>query len=137
MAHYNEEWVEFQMPFEIWNEIMAILFYHSNIELPKCLIFKCVRNLNVRYWSPTLLLYLCSTDTTKILNFDIFQIIFCPYNYLVEPLIRKSMEINLKGQVRNRFFNISVNLNTVTWSMSRRNNKRDDHGKKSFIYKTV
>lgn len=27
------------------------------------------------------------------------QIIFCPYNYLVEPMIRKSMEINLKGQI--------------------------------------
>ena len=27
------------------------------------------------------------------------QIIFCPYNYLVEPLIRKSMEISLKGQI--------------------------------------
>ena len=27
------------------------------------------------------------------------QIVFCPYNYLVEPLIRKSMEINLKGQI--------------------------------------
>ena len=33
----------------------------------------------------------------------IFQIIFCPYNYLVEPLIRKSMEINLKGQVNLHF----------------------------------
>ena len=27
------------------------------------------------------------------------DIIFCPYNYLVEPLIRKSMEISLKGNV--------------------------------------
>ena len=27
------------------------------------------------------------------------DIIFCPYNYLVEPTIRKSMEINLKDQV--------------------------------------
>ena len=27
------------------------------------------------------------------------QIIFCPYNYLVDPGIRKAMEINLKNQV--------------------------------------
>ncbi|KAJ8280941.1 hypothetical protein GJAV_G00061310 [Gymnothorax javanicus] len=27
------------------------------------------------------------------------HIIFCPYNYLLDPLIRESMEINLKGQV--------------------------------------
>ena len=27
------------------------------------------------------------------------QLIICPYNYLVEPKIRKSMEISLKGQV--------------------------------------
>ncbi len=27
------------------------------------------------------------------------DIIFCPYNYLIEPLIRKSLEINMKGQV--------------------------------------
>ncbi|KAG9340566.1 hypothetical protein JZ751_021388, partial [Albula glossodonta] len=26
-------------------------------------------------------------------------IVFCPYNYLLDPLIRESMEINLKGQV--------------------------------------
>lgn len=35
-------------------------------------------------------------------NFDLIsraEIIFCPYNYLVEPLIRRSMEINLKGQI--------------------------------------
>ncbi|KAL4647191.1 Fanconi anemia group J protein [Arapaima gigas] len=27
------------------------------------------------------------------------HIVFCPYNYLLDPLIRESMEINLKGQV--------------------------------------
>ncbi|XP_059096440.1 Fanconi anemia group J protein-like [Tigriopus californicus] len=27
------------------------------------------------------------------------QIVFCPYNYLVEPTIRKSMDISLKGQI--------------------------------------
>ncbi|XP_036393314.1 Fanconi anemia group J protein [Megalops cyprinoides] len=27
------------------------------------------------------------------------SIVFCPYNYLLDPLIRESMEINLKGQV--------------------------------------
>jgi DNA repair helicase Rad3 len=27
------------------------------------------------------------------------DIIFCPYNYLIEPLIRKSLDISLKGQV--------------------------------------
>lgn len=27
------------------------------------------------------------------------QIVFCPYNYLVEPTIRKSIDINLKGQI--------------------------------------
>ncbi|XP_018915007.2 Fanconi anemia group J protein homolog isoform X1 [Bemisia tabaci] len=27
------------------------------------------------------------------------DIIFCPYNYLIHPLIRKSMEINLKGEI--------------------------------------
>ena len=27
------------------------------------------------------------------------DIIFCPYNYLIEPLIRKSMEISIKNQV--------------------------------------
>ena len=27
------------------------------------------------------------------------DIIFCPYNYLIEPLIRKSMEISVKGQI--------------------------------------
>ena len=27
------------------------------------------------------------------------DIIFCPYNYLIEPLIRKSMEIAVKGQI--------------------------------------
>ena len=27
------------------------------------------------------------------------DIIFCPYNYLIEPLIRKSMEITLRGQI--------------------------------------
>ncbi|KAL2096175.1 hypothetical protein ACEWY4_008323 [Coilia grayii] len=26
-------------------------------------------------------------------------IVFCPYNYLLDPLIRESMEINLKGQI--------------------------------------
>ena len=27
------------------------------------------------------------------------NIVFCPYNYLVEPLIRKSMEISLKNNI--------------------------------------
>ncbi len=27
------------------------------------------------------------------------RIIFCPYNYLVEPMIRNSMEINLKNNI--------------------------------------
>ena len=27
------------------------------------------------------------------------DIIFCPYNYLIDPLIRKSMEISVKGQI--------------------------------------
>lgn len=27
------------------------------------------------------------------------DIVFCPYNYLVEPQIRKSMDIQLKGQI--------------------------------------
>ncbi|XP_041918787.1 Fanconi anemia group J protein isoform X2 [Alosa sapidissima] len=27
------------------------------------------------------------------------NIVFCPYNYLLDPLIRESMEINLKGQI--------------------------------------
>ncbi|XP_062407727.1 Fanconi anemia group J protein [Sardina pilchardus] len=27
------------------------------------------------------------------------HIVFCPYNYLLDPLIRESMEINLKGQI--------------------------------------
>jgi len=27
------------------------------------------------------------------------DIIFCPYNYLVEPIIRQSLDISLKGQV--------------------------------------
>ena len=27
------------------------------------------------------------------------EIIFCPYNYLIEPHIRKSMDIRIRGQV--------------------------------------
>ncbi|CAG0883683.1 unnamed protein product [Cyprideis torosa] len=27
------------------------------------------------------------------------EIVFCPYNYLIDPIIRKSMEIDLRGQV--------------------------------------
>ena len=37
------------------------------------------------------------------------HIVFCPYNYLVEPIIRKSMEISLKnniGQAHNIFSRI-------------------------------
>ncbi|XP_052224582.1 Fanconi anemia group J protein homolog isoform X2 [Dreissena polymorpha] len=30
---------------------------------------------------------------------DQADIVFCPYNYLIDPLVRKSMEINLKDQI--------------------------------------
>ena len=40
----------------------------------------------------------CPFFTTKALRDDA-EIIFCPYNYLIDPFIRSQMEINLNGHV--------------------------------------
>ena len=47
-----------------------------------------------------LLVHTCWIDNTLALVAGRWiLIVFCPYNYLVEPIIRKSMEISLKNNI--------------------------------------
>ncbi|XP_076832919.1 Fanconi anemia group J protein isoform X2 [Brachyhypopomus gauderio] len=82
---------------------LACRFYHNVHRMREQCTLQHVHGLN-RAWDIEELVRLgtklrsCAYYAARELMQEA-QIVFCPYNYLLDPLIRESMDISLKGQI--------------------------------------